>query len=146
VFLQLNTANSFVYLKFLELQYPMSYYAFYASSTIQSLHISGYLFPHLNLSWPNLLIKNNTNGKTIQWPRRIRLSHQQANTLRTALMPSHAENIKPLFHYYRTGMTGPVVLQTDSGSNDSADAATEPSAPVGMQHADIELRRLYPIV
>jgi len=43
-------------------------------------------------------------------------------------------------------MTGPVVLQTDSGSNDFADAATEPSAPVGMQHADIELRCLYPIV
>jgi len=64
LFLQLNTPHSFVFLKFLKLQYPMSHYAVYGSSPIQSMHISGYLFPKLYLNWPDLLIKNTVNGNT----------------------------------------------------------------------------------
>jgi len=120
----------------------MSYYAFYAFSTVQSMHISGYLFPNLYLSWHNLLISNVVNGKTIQQSRCICLSHKQTNMLHTALMPTTAKNIKPLFYYNLTDITGPLVMQTRVVTNDSADSTTEPSVPICIQHTDTELKCL----
>ena len=144
LFLQLNTPNSFVFLKFLKLQYPMSHYAVYGSSPIQSMHISGYLFPKLYLNWPDLLIKNIENGKTTAWPKCIRLTHKQAVLLRAALLPSMSESLNPLFYYYRPGMAGPLVLQTASTADEMTDRPTEPSAPAAT--VDIPLQRLYPVV
>jgi len=128
LFLQLNTPHSFVILIFLKLQYPMPHYAVSGSSPIQSMHISGYLFPKLYLNWPDLLIKNIINSKTITWRKCIRLTHTQAVILRAALLPSMSESLNPLFYYYRPGMAGPLVLQSDSTADEMTDRSTEPSA------------------
>ena len=143
VFLQLNTSSSFVYLKFLKLQYPMSYYELYASSPIKSIHLAGHLFPRLYINWPDLLIRNVVHGETIVWPKCINLTYKQATTLRTALLPASADSINPLFYYYRPGMSGPLVLQTESQDNGNTDRSPEPSAPATV---DIHLKRLYLIV
>jgi len=144
LFLQLNTPHSFVFLKFLKLQYLMSHYAVYGSSPIQSMYISGYLFPKLYLNWPDLLIKNKVNSETTAWPKCIHLTHKQAVILHAALLlPSMSELLHPLFYYYRPSMAGLLVLQSDSTGDEMTDRPTEPSAPATV---DILLQRLYPVV